>query len=525
MVTRASDTRSIRLGRLRLTARIFGWMAIIASIIVIVVAWWLRVEVVASLLPGSVTMKANVALGVMFAGSATVAIADKRPRWLVDLLGALVFAIGIITVLEYLLDIPWSGFDELIAPEFANATDTASPGRMGLNTAINFSLIGAGIITHTRRIMLSRSLTVAAGIVAYLAFIGYVLDVPRLSGFTGATQMAITTAMAQIGIVAALTFLQPPELIATDSLGGAIARRFLPGTLIGVTALVSFARWTLAETLEDPLFAVQVTVVLVIVAAMIATAAIARRVNRLSEDLRVAEHQLRAANDELSRFAAVAAHDLRAPLRKIGVFLERTRSSFSRDEGPRALEYLSRAEATTNRMYDLLEDILALGQVDRSEKRVETVPIKAVVDQVVDDFADRGSRDAVQTTALPTLEADPSQMYLLFANLISNSLKYAHPDRPPQIVVSGHSLGDGLHEITVTDNGMGFDPTVASRLFEPFERGSTGALEGSGIGLAVCRRIVETHGGSIRADSAEGMGSTFTVRLPSRQRGTPSDRK
>lgn len=149
--------------------------------------------------------------------------------------------------------------------------------------------------------------------------------------------------------------------------------------------------------------------------------------------------------------------------------------------------------------------------------QIGPVDLNDVIDEVVADLDDQGAREAVQTMGLPVIEADKAQMYLLFLNLVSNALKFADPDRPVSVVVAARSVGDGYRTITVTDNGVGFDPATAPTLFEPFQRGDDRRTEGSGIGLAVCRRIVERHAGTIRADSAVGMGSTFTIRLPVRQ--------
>jgi two-component system sensor kinase FixL len=259
---------------------------------------------------------------------------------------------------------------------------------------------------------------------------------------------------------------------------------------------------------------------------------ISRR-KRVEQSLRESSTKLAESNRELENYAAVAAHDLQEPLRKIQTFGERLQVSSGAAIGEQGRDYLGRIIDAAGRMRTLIHDLLELSRVSAKAAAFALVDLAKVSREVATDLerqlAQSGGR--IEIGPLPTIEADALQMRQLLQNLIGNALKYRRADEPPVVKLSscctsptGASLAtepsaDGLCQITVDDNGIGFDEKYLDRIFNPFQRlHGRDQYEGSGIGLAICRRIVERHGGTITARSAPGQGSTFVVSLPLRQR-------
>jgi PAS domain S-box-containing protein len=231
--------------------------------------------------------------------------------------------------------------------------------------------------------------------------------------------------------------------------------------------------------------------------------------------------ELQRSNRELEQFASVASHDLQEPLRKIRAFGDRLQACFSETLGEQGRQYIERMQSAAARMQTLIEDLLTYSRVTSKAQPFADVDLAREVRQVVSDLEARihqtGGR--VDVGDLPAVRADATQMRQLFQNLIGNALKFHRPDEPPVVTVRGRALAAGC-EITVEDNGIGFEPEYRERIFQLFQRlHGRSEYDGTGIGLAVCKKIVERHGGSITATGAPGRGATFTITLPGRQAG------
>lgn len=241
--------------------------------------------------------------------------------------------------------------------------------------------------------------------------------------------------------------------------------------------------------------------------------------------------ELQRSNRELEQFASVASHDLQEPLRKIQAFGDRLQSKFQSDLPAQAQDYLTRMLISATRMRNLIDDLLAYSRVTTKTQPFIRVDLREVGVEVSSDLEGRlqqtGGR--IKIGEMPQIEADPVQMRQLLQNLIGNGLKFQKPNVPPVVEVSGRILpvppspgvipSVGLQcEITVQDNGIGFEQVYADRIFELFQRlHSREVYEGTGMGLAICRKIVDRHGGGITVESSPGQGARFVVRLPVHQ--------
>ena len=232
--------------------------------------------------------------------------------------------------------------------------------------------------------------------------------------------------------------------------------------------------------------------------------------------------ELERSNKELEQFAYIASHDLQEPLRKIQAFGDRLQKKYKVELEEQGQDYLVRMMNASKRMQTLINDLLRYSRVTTQAKPFEKVDLAETLKEVADDFQFRiqETNGRLESGELPIIYADPMQIRQLLQNLIDNSLKFYKNDVPPVVKVHG-KIVDGLCKLFVEDNGIGFEERHRDRIFTIFQR-LHGRLEyeGTGIGLAVCRKITERHGGEITAKSKPGQGSTFIITLPLRHNGT-----
>jgi signal transduction histidine kinase len=257
-----------------------------------------------------------------------------------------------------------------------------------------------------------------------------------------------------------------------------------------------------------------------------ANEALEQKVQERTTELNEAVQSLRHSNRELEQFASVASHDLQEPLRKIQAFGDRLQEKCSEGLGDQGRQYVDRMQAAATRMRSLIDAILSYSRITTKAQPFVPVDLGLTAREVLSDLEGRLSQTGgrVDIGRLPTVDADPMQMRQLLQNLIGNALKFHRPGEAPVVAVESRLLsaeGDGpraarRYEVSVRDNGIGFEETYLDRIFDVFQRlHGRQEYEGTGMGLAICRRIVERHGGSITATSAPDKGAAFMFTLPS----------
>lgn len=238
--------------------------------------------------------------------------------------------------------------------------------------------------------------------------------------------------------------------------------------------------------------------------------------------------QLEASNRELQQFASVASHDLQEPLRKIVVFGDRLRTKVGGQLGEQGNDYIERMMNAAGRMQTLIDDLLEFSRVVTRARPFVAVDLAEVVREVLGDLEvlieSKGA--VVDVGSLPTIQADPTQLRQVFQNLLANAMKFQGEGAVPHVAIRSEAAqcsGVPGWRITFRDNGIGFEQQHAERIFAPFQRlHGRSEFGGSGIGLAIVRRIVERHGGTITAEGNPGQGALFSILLPTEGDAVPS---
>lgn len=245
------------------------------------------------------------------------------------------------------------------------------------------------------------------------------------------------------------------------------------------------------------------------------------------EKLQKFTKELERSNNALQDFAFVASHDLQEPLRKIHAFGDRIKTKYSKVLSNEGLDYLERMQNAAKRMERLIIDLLTYSRVTTKTQPFSQTNLHTIAKEVIDDLEEtiKNNDGRVELRELSTIDADPLQMRQLIQNLIANGLKFHKTDEQPVVEVSSEIITKKQDDETikefcllkVKDNGIGIDKKYQERIFQPFQRlNSKQSYEGTGMGLAICRKIVERHEGEINAKSSLGEGTTFFVALPVR---------
>jgi PAS domain S-box-containing protein len=242
------------------------------------------------------------------------------------------------------------------------------------------------------------------------------------------------------------------------------------------------------------------------------------KVQDRTAELKKINEALARSNLELENFANVASHDLQEPLRKIRTFAERLTRMNTDSMNDTERDYLERMQGSAERMHALIQDLVKYSRVTSAPKSFKVFNLRSPAEDAVRNMSlileETGGR--IDIDELPDIEGSENLIYQLFQNLIGNALKYRNNEKPLIRIKSIQSSEVGFHEIHVEDNGIGFDEMYLDKIFKPFQRlhGRSSPYQGTGMGLAICHKIVEIHGGSITAKSEPNKGSTFIVKLP-----------
>lgn len=240
------------------------------------------------------------------------------------------------------------------------------------------------------------------------------------------------------------------------------------------------------------------------------------KIRLLNEQLLENNVQLKSTVEELDRFAYVASHDLQEPLRKILVFSDKLQMKNKDSLDSEVTQCLEKIAKASLRMQSLINDLLKFSRQTTMNEDFVAVPLDQLVQDVIADLEVEIERSSaqIQLDGLPEIWGIPSQLRQLFQNLLSNAIKFRKKDEIPVVHIYGE-LWNGLNRIIIQDNGIGFDPKYSEEIFMVFKRlHSYHEFEGSGVGLSICKKIIDKHNGTITAESNVGDGSKFIIEFP-----------
>ena len=538
-----------------LAPRTAAVVAIATALVVLVFGWGLDVAVLRSLGPSYVTMKPNAAVAFLASGVALLLRSGEpsdRRRVLATVCAGLAAAIGLLTLAEY-AHVPGLDIDQLLFREGPDAAFTR-PGRMAFLTAASYVLLGSALMMSgwiTARGRWPSGILVGPVIqISLLVLVGYAFGVETFHGVGLHTAMALHTAVLFLVLSIGLVCMRP-ELglvaILTGTGPGGVMARSLSGGVFTVPLVVG---WLLHQGAQTGVISIEFALAFFVMASvgsfmglLWANGFLLDRVD--AERARVAEEKYRAmlreeaaqnAVRERDEFVLVASHELRTPIAALHLTLQGLQRRLRTQDKIVSPEQMSSAlESATRqvvRLAKLVEDVLDTSRIEsgRIELNVEEVDLTAVVRRALEPLdtllQSAGCRIELHADSAVIGTWDVLRMEQVVTNLVANAMKYGR-GAPIQIEVG--ERGD-VATLTVRDQGIGIPPEDLERVFGRFERAvSSQNYAGLGIGLFIARFVVEAHGGSIRAESLRGAGSTFSIELPRQppggrrpQRGAPS---
>jgi signal transduction histidine kinase len=475
-------------------------------------------------------MKASTSVCVLLLGVALVLLrrpSQARSAAAGRLLALAAAAVAVLALVEYLTN-RRLGIDQL-AYHVGEGAGRSATGHPALATAASLCVLALSLLlldTPARR--LRRCVRWALGavpLVSLAVLLGRIYHVTLGDPYR---TISVPTATSFLLLVAGVTAARPGRLslsvLTSRGVAGRTARRLLSAAVaVPVFAAVGAAQFGSSGPYR-PEFQLTIVViytiaVLVAVVTVISTRFEATEAERSSgaAELAAANQELRAANVDLEAFAATVSHDLRTPLRTMSTFARILADDHGAELSEQAMTHLGRVQAAATRMTSLVDDLTALTRAGRQGLAVADVDTAELVARTLWDLSAQHAGRSLEITVdeLPACRADPGLLTLVYAHLLSNAIKFTRDRDPAKIEIgSDRPQGPGGETVFfVADNGVGFDPRYEHKLFELFERLQPLDYSGTGVGLALVRRVVERHGGRVWAHGSPGVGATFSFTL------------
>ena len=543
-MTSGTDTRLH--DSFRLTSRIAAAASVVVGVIVLA-GWALGISFFKSLSPNLASMKANTALAFVLAGAALWllqpggegAARARRRAWAL-VLAASVTLIGALTLGEYLPG--WNlGIDQLLFKDDPGAIGVFSPGRMAPNTAISLVLVGCALLfmdsETSRGHRPAEFFAVIAGFISLLALIGYAYDIQSLFQFTPYSSMALHTVLTFIVLAVGILCARPERglmaVISSDSAGGVMARYLLPAAVVVPPFLGWLRLLGQRAGLYDTEFGLALFATLNVIVFMFLVRSTSLSLHRTDNKRREAEEDLRrlnleleqrveertaqleSANKELESFSYSVSHDLRAPLRSMDGFSQILAQDYAGALDDQGRDHLKRVRAASQRMGQLIDDLLRLSRIARSEMTYAEADLSAMAQEIAGELRRAEPERNVEFDIAPGIRVrgDRSLLHVALENLLGNAWKFTSR-RDPARIEFGAVNHDGATAYFVRDSGVGFDMAYADKLFGAFQRlHSHSEYPGTGIGLATVQRVIHRHGGRVWAEGVVDKGAIFYFTL------------
>jgi signal transduction histidine kinase len=507
------------------------WASIIAIVVGyhVFLGWAFDIQILKSPWPGFTTMKANSALCALLAGLGLYLLQSPRPLparqkyVVVRICAGIMAVIAGLTVAEYIFAVDL-GIDQLLFREAAvNENGVSHPGRMAVMSSLAFTMTAVVLwfLDSPHGYFVAEMLALVCAAISLLAIASYMYQARAFQA-----QMPLYSALVIFLIAGGALCARPDRgvvaKITSNSFGGLMARRLLPATFLIPIVL----GWAQHRGQRAGLYTAEPGLALFAVANVLVFLSVVwwgvNSLHRMDTKRRLAERELQEtaaklarSNADLEQFAYVASHDLKEPLRAISGSVQILQERYKDELDVEAEEVIKHTVDGATRMQTLIDDLLTYSRLTTREAPLEATDCSQIVQEVLANLksAIHESKAIITYDALPVVRADSTQLLQVFQNLISNAIKY-RSQRTPRIHIGVEDKGNEWL-FAVSDNGIGIAPQYADRVFRIFQRLHTRKeYSGTGIGLAVCKKIVERHGGRIWIESELEEGSTFLFTLP-----------
>jgi signal transduction histidine kinase len=535
---KAAPTAAFALPGVRNALRLSGVLAVFVCVVgvCVLLGWILDIEVLRMMVPGGIIMLPVTAIGMLAAGvTMMLVVGQVQPARRAALcMGAFVFLLGTASFFERVTEISL-GFDLLLFRDDLLRYPYMPPGRMATNSSICFMMAGCAILAmlsrDTRTRLATQWLSLAGLAIAVLAVIGHIFGARPLYALDQAAGMAALTALTFGALFGSILLARPADglmtLLLGEDLGGAMLRGVLPLAVVVPFTLGWLwlqARERALVTREGGVALFVVLTVTVIVALLIRSALLLRATDRARAVLFEREADARriaeSANQAKSTFLATMSHELRTPLNAIIGYADLLSNGIPEPVTRGQQDQVQRISVSARHLLSLIEDVLNVSQMDVAQQRITLSP--ASLRTIVNDVAAiaeplvrvRGLQFKVDVddadTEFPT---DPARVRQVLLNLVVNAVKFTDTG---VVELTGRAI-DGEVVFSVRDTGIGISAEHLERIFEPFwqvEQTTNRVASGSGLGLAVSRRLTTLLGGKLTVASEPGKGTTFTMALP-----------
>lgn len=504
-------------------------MACLSLGILVLLGWAFGLEALKTVIPGGVTMKPNTALCLALIGaSLTLGLDTRAATWRAPLATAfayLVIAIASMTILEWVSG-AHLGIDGILLPH-RGAGPSPFPARMALAAAFGFLLLGGSLALFlANRPALAQVVALPAGFTSTLEVFAHAFGSRPPNDFTGFSSVAIHTSVGQSVLFLSILLAGGENgfmrRLSSSGPGGVAARRLLAPAVV----LFPLLGLLVLTGQKGGLYGLEFGTGMLTLGHLILFCALVlwaggfvdtQEAERLAgrEKVERQSRQLEQSNAELEQFAYVASHDLQEPLRMIASYLELIERRYKGRLDQDADEFIGFAVDGAKRLQTMIHDLLDYSRVSTRAAPLESVSFEAILEEAISDLgvSIRESETQITHGPMPTVLVDRAQMGQLFRNLIGNALKFKSA-ATPQVHISA-MREPSEWRFSVRDNGIGMEPDHFERVFRMFQRLHTREeYPGTGIGLAVCKRIVERHGGRIWVESVPHEGSKFSFTLP-----------
>lgn len=514
--------------RFRHASWLFAVLVVLGGVIVLA-GWVLEIRRLVEWIFGRRPAQLTSAVAAIAAAMALLQFRDRqRPgmRVLVKCLGAITLASGSMVLVARVSGMPPTDWSTARAGKLGIAPDMAE---MAVMTAVAYVCVGASVLSLGRVswATVQQLFALIAGAIAIFSLLTHMYGLEHGHGIEGLMQLSFANSVLMLLLASSAILAQPQcglvQVAASNTLAGLMLRRIVPASLL-LPLLLGYLR-ILGQ--ERGVFSFEFGVTLLVfacTAGMLVTAVVVAR-SLYDADLERAEAQeklamraeeLARSNADLEQFAYIASHDLQEPLRAASGYIQLLERKHGETLDDKGRHYIREAVEAIKRMQTLINNLLEYSRIGRRGKPFVLIPAAKLVDSALRTLRRRMEEAGAEVTVgtLPEVEVDEGQMVQVFENLIANAIKFRSPSRPPRVSITAEIERDAT-VFAVSDNGIGIEPQYEERVFAVFQRLHTRAeYPGTGIGLAICRKIVERHGGTIWLGSRPGEGTTFKFRLP-----------